>query len=196
METSIRFLRIGTEPVKAALCFRGKKRCCAVINTQSVVRVISNISPKDHDLAYPVTFHHGPYPIPKIVEHFREIGARKGITQRADYFLDATLNGGIKEEEATIWPPDTVAGAPEAPPEEPVRPVRSGEPRTSAPKPAKPLSGLAAQPSGPSRTAGADVIRKLAAELKLDPSKLRKFLRAKGLKAPYDDEKKIREVLK
>lgn len=204
METSIRFLRVEEEPVKTALCFRGKKKCYAVINLKGRVRVISDLSPRDHDLSYPVTFQQGPYPIPKIVEHFRKM-AVKGLTQRADYFLTHALNGGVNEDDPL--PPDTVVGeAPEAarnasarcatPRERPFKDVNTVVRAYGSPKPVRPPSEPRAKPAGPSRTSGSDVIRKLAAELKLEPSKLRKFLRSKGLKAPYDDETKIRGVLK
>lgn len=48
----------------------------------------------------------------------------------------------------------------------------------------------------PLKTAGAELIITLAAEVKLPPPKLRRFLRSQGLKAPYTDESAIRKALK
>lgn len=201
METSIRFVRVGNSPgkdgketfrtLKPALCFRGRKRCHAVINDDTRVRVVSNLSLQDHDHSSPVTFQHAPYPIPRIVDHFTKLGQRKGITARAKFFLEHALNGGVDEDDAL--PPDEIAGAAPEAPEEPGMPVKRSP---STPKPAKPASESRSAAAGPSRTAGADIVRKLASELKLEPTKLRKLLRSKGLRAPYDDEKKIREALK
>lgn len=184
METSIRFVRVGALPVKPALCFRARKHAHVVINDETRVRV-AEVSLKDHDLSYPVGFGAGPYPLPRIVEHYRKIGERKGITKRAEFFLEKALAGGV-DDEADL-PPDEVDGAPES------APTTGSDP--AAPKPVKPVSGSPAKPGGPLRTSGAAVIVRIAAELKLEPPKLRKLLRSKGLSAPYDDEAKIRKAL-
>lgn len=181
METSIRFVRIGGRPLKTALCFRGRRHAHVVINDETRIRSCE-ISLKEHDLSFPVMFKAGAYPIPKIVEHYREMGARKQITRRADYFLTRALNGGVDEE--TALPPDTVENEPEAPTASP-----------GTPKPVKAASERQPSSGGPSRTAGAAVIARIAVELKLEPTKLRKLLRSKGLSAPYDDEGKIRKAL-
>lgn len=49
---------------------------------------------------------------------------------------------------------------------------------------------------GPLKTAGAELIIKLAQEWKLPTPKLRRYLRGQGLRAPYQDEKVIRNALK
>lgn len=46
------------------------------------------------------------------------------------------------------------------------------------------------------KTAGAETIILLAAEWKLPPPKLRRYLRSTGLRAPYTDEKVLRQALK
>lgn len=46
------------------------------------------------------------------------------------------------------------------------------------------------------KTAGAELIITLAAEWKLPPPKLRRFLRSQGLRAPYVDEALVRKTLK
>lgn len=209
METSIRYV-IWDGIKKPALCFRGRKSCHAVLNDNTRIRVVSSLSLKDHDLSYPVTFKSGPYPIPKVVEHFRKIGGRKGITKRAEFFLERALNGGVTDDDAL--PPDEVdpgqsleeaavaierglAGSAERPPHVPGRPKGAPGRSPAAPKPEKAASKTGKPGAAGSRTAGAAVIVRIAAELKLEPTKLRKLLRSKGLSAPYDDEAKIRKAL-
>lgn len=175
-------------PVKPALCFRGINTAYAVINDVKCVRVVSNISLKEHDHSIPVFFPLGSHPLRDTVDKLCKFGLRKGITKRAEYFLKHALNGGI--DESAPLPPDEIAGAaPEAATKEPTR-----SPTTA--KPAKPAVAPPERAAGPSRTAGSDVIRKLAVELKLEPTKLRKILRSKGLSAPYTNEELIRSKLK
>lgn len=60
-----------------------------------------------------------------------------------------------------------------------------------------PKKKLATVPDkAPLKTAGAEVIIKLANEWKLPSPKLRRWLRSQGLKAPYTDEPALRKVLK
>jgi len=51
------------------------------------------------------------------------------------------------------------------------------------------------KPTSKSEKPGKNLIQAIAQELKLEPSKLRKLLRAKGLKAPYTDESLIRKTI-
>lgn len=223
METSIRYLQVrGLSGVKPALCFRGRNQAHAVINDQTVIRVISNIPLKQHDDAVIVMGPSGlgqqVYPISLFVQRFLTIGERKAMTERAKFMLKKALEGGIKDDECL--PPDIVPGDPNLPPglRDPIKAMhrgreinermeRTGEdfitaadaPRSpTAPKrgtpPVAPIK-RAAGASGALRTAGADIVRKVAAELKLEPTKLRKLLRSKGLSAPYTDEKLIRSKL-
>jgi hypothetical protein len=53
-----------------------------------------------------------------------------------------------------------------------------------------------APPKAPLKTAGAELIIKLATEWKLPSPKLRRYLRSQGLHAPYTEEKSLRAVLK
>lgn len=62
------------------------------------------------------------------------------------------------------------------------------------PPPKKKLATLPAK--APLKTAGAELIIKLAAEWKLPTPKLRRWLRSQGLSAPYTDEAALRKVLK
>jgi hypothetical protein len=62
------------------------------------------------------------------------------------------------------------------------------------PPPKKKLDTAPAK--GPLKTAGAEVIIKLANEWKLPSPKLRRWLRSQGCKAPYVDEASLRKVLK
>lgn len=200
METSIRFIRVyGKSGVRPALCFRGRNQAHAVINDGSAVRVVSNIPLRDLDQAAIVSGPHGlghiEYPVTLFVQRLERIARGKQITQRAKFLLDRALAGGLEDDEKL--PPDEVDTGPLGINFDPGPPQSKEQKRApDAPKPAKPASKTAIAPGEPSRTAGADVIRRIAIELKLEPPKLRKLLRSKGLHAPYDDEAKIRAVLK
>lgn len=200
METSIRFIRIEGRAIKPALCFRGRNQAHAVINDECAVRVVSNIPLKQHDSSNIVLGPHGyghtEYPITLFVKRFEEIGKRKGITKRAQYLLDRALVGGIKDEEPL--PPDEIEGKelpPAPPPALDAKPQERSGSRSAAAKPEKPASKSRSESVAGSRTAGADIVRKLSIEFKLEPPKLRKLLRSKGLHAPYDDEAKLRKAL-
>lgn len=213
METSIRFVRVNQRVgMKPALCFRGRKQAHVVINDDSIVRVVSNI-PVDHiDKAHvvlgPIGVGTREYPISLFVERIIKIGERKGMTKRAEFMLKRALEGGIADNEPL--PPDELTLPPGL--QDPIKCMERGREihrrmeatgedfitaadRTRAPKPDKPVSrSSGAVAAGSVRTAGADVIRTIAAELKLEPTKLRKLLRSKGLSAPYTDEGKIRKA--
>lgn len=203
METSIRFLRIERRGVKPALCFRGRNQAHAVINDEGCIRVVSHIRPDEHDKASivmgPVGLGRREYPIDLFVQRFEEIGKRKGMTLRAQYFLKQALAGGVPDD-ATL-PPDTLPGDPVrstadvflGKPAIAPRPPTTGKPGKPPVAPPKAAAGAS---GGVSRTAGATLVARIAAEFKLEPPKLRKLLRAAGLRAPYTDEKKLREALK
>lgn len=177
-------------PIKPALCFRGRKTCHAVINDDTRVRVVSDLSIKDHDRSAPVLFQHQKYPIQKFVETFLDIGKRKGITKRAQFMLAKALNGGI-DEEAEL-PPDETEGTDEPPAKRTGAPTKPAS-ASPSPKPAKPASKAANAAPGAS---GGTLVARIAAEYRLEPPKLRKLLRAKGLRAPYDGrEDEIRKIL-
>lgn len=184
-------MSVGGGGVKPALCFRGRNQAHAVVNEGTRIRVVSNIPLRNIDQAAVVLGPYGlgqkEYPVDKFVERFLKLGEQKGITRRAKFLLEKALSGGVEDD--TVLPPDEPeAGAAAAPKERPASP--------EAPKPGKPVSEPVRKLAGPSRTSGADVIRRISAELKLEPTKLRKLLRSKGLSAPYTDEMKIRGVLK
>lgn len=68
---------------------------------------------------------------------------------------------------------------------------------TKIPVTAPPVKKLASAPTkAPLKTAGAELIIKLASEWKLPTPKLRRWLRSQGCKAPYTDESALRKVLK
>lgn len=197
METSIRFLRIENRSIKPALCFRGRNQAHAVINDEGCIRVVSHISVRDHDDAKivlgPIGLGHQEYPVDLFVKRFAEIAKRKGVTLRAAYFLKRALEGGVSDNDTL--PPDTLPGDPQ-----PAKVASAADPAGKpAPASSKPRTAVVAPPKQPnagSRTGGATLIARIAVELKLEPPKLRKLLRASGLSAPYTDEKKIREALK
>lgn len=64
--------------------------------------------------------------------------------------------------------------------------------------PNRPSAKLVTRPekAGQLKTAGADLIIRLAQEAKLPTPKFRRFLRSQGLKAPYTDESVIRKAMK
>lgn len=208
METSIRFLRIENRTIKPVLCFRGRNQVYAVINDELCIRTVSHIPIKQHDDAKivmgPIGIGHQIYPIDLFVKRFEDIGKRKGMTLRAAYFLKRALEGGVADDESL--PPDTLPGISAVPvkPEYPMIALEghSGgrsalSRRPDSPKPGKPSVSPPATSDGAPRGDGAAVIRRIAAELKLEPPKLRKLLRAAGLSAPdYSDEKKVRGALK
>ncbi len=219
METSIRFLRIENRAIKPVLCFRGRNQAHAVINDETCIRAVSHIPVKQHDDAPivmgPVGLGMTIYPIDLFVKKFEEIGKRKGMTLRAEYFLKRALEGGVADNESL--PPDTLPGS-ELPPQlrDPIKVMKRGREinermqrtgegfiaaatatrRPDSPKPGKPSVAPPAASGGASRPTGGTLIARIAAELKLEPPKLRKLLRAAGLSAPYDDERKIRGALK
>lgn len=203
METSIRFLRIDNRAIKPALCFRGRNQAHAVINDETCIRVVSHIPIKLHDSAVivmgPVGLGHREYPIELFVKRFEDIGKRKGMTLRAQYFLKRALEGGVEDNESL--PPDTLPGdvAPVTHIIDVTSPLggsRRVAPDPTPPKPRKPPVAPTAAPGAASRTSGSTLIARISAELKLEPTKLRKLLRAAGLSAPYIDEAKIRGALK
>lgn len=207
METSIRFLRIEKRAIKPVLCFRGRNQVHAVINDETCIRTVSKISVEQYEQAPvvmgPVGLGRREYPIDLFVQRYQKIGERKPVTLRAEYLLKRALEGGVADSETL--PPDELPG--NAPtPVKPQYPVVAAEghpagrsaitPRPTPDKPKKPSVAPPKAAAGPVRTAGADVIRTIAAELKLEPPKLRKLLRAAGLRAPYDDIAKVRAALK
>lgn len=203
METSIRFVRVNGRAVKPALCFRGRNQVHAVVNEPTVIRVVSNIPLAEYDRAVivlgPYGLGHREYPVDQFCKRF--LGMEKPMTARARFMLEKALEGGL--EDTASLPPDTLPGgggtdSGRQVSEAPVGAPQSVPRSSAAPKPGKPRSEPLRKPGGTSgavRTAGADVIRTIAAELKLEPTKLRKLLRSKGLSAPYTDEKLIRSKL-
>lgn len=213
METSIRFIRVDGRSVKPALCFRGRNQAHAVINDEQTIRVVSNIplslleasAKVPPPVMGPIGEGERSYPIELFCSRFEEIGKRKGMTLRARYLLERAKNGGVPDD-ATL-PPDELPGG-EIPKVLPQRaageaPGKARSPRApvpaavpSRPKPVSPAPRSSGAPAAaPGRTSGSDVIRRISAELKLEPMKLRKLLRSKGLSAPYTDEKLIRSKL-
>lgn len=184
METSIRYVRImrsssdddgSNSVIKPALCFRGKRAAHAVVNDETCVHVVS-VPLASHDASPPVLFKRLEYPLPKFIAHIERIGKSKGITQRARYFLDRAVNHEPIEE--SELPPDVIGTMIPEVHAESLRPVPN-EPRQPAAK-----------------AVGGTLIARIAADVGLEPPKLRKLLRAAGMRAPYEDEKAIRAAIK
>jgi len=205
METSIRFLRIERRGLKPALCFRGRNQAHAVINDEGCIRVVSHIPVRQHDDAKivlgPLGLGHTAYPIELFVKRFEEISKRKPVTARAAYFLKRALEGGVSDDEAL--PPDELPSPDDRRGDtDCTDAVRTGDPKamraaSRAREPDKAKSPAVAPPKAVSGASGGTLIARIAAEFKLEPPKLRKLLRAAGMRAPYDgQESKIREILK
>lgn len=184
MEQSVRNVFLGSG-YKPALCFRGRIHVHCVINDESRVRVVT-IGLRDYDRASLVPFHGAEYPIERFKRSMLAVGARKGLTARAALLL--RLPSGAEEPESL-------------PPDDPLEPAPVAAP---APEPAKARRVLTLPAPDPERAAKAvgaaadrgTLVARLAAELKCTPQQLRVKLRAKGLRAPYLDEVKLRSVLK
>lgn len=186
MERSVRYIRV--DGMKPALCFRGKKHAYAIINDEPCVRAVE-VDLKTHDLAGVVGKGFFPYPHGEFTERMQAVGTRKGITLRALALL-AVPEGA---EDPETLPPDEIA-APE-PAERPSPPPKPPASERRAPKRAE--RQVTPSPT-PKRGVGerGSLIAKLAAELNIAPQQLRLSLRMAGLRAPYDDEVKIRAVIK
>lgn len=85
-------------------------------------------------------------------------------------------------------------------PDMPTGPAAPGLP--AAPDAAQPVAraiasrtGARAQPTGPGRTSGKELIRTLSEQSKLPPEKVRAKLRAAGMRAPYVNEGECRKAL-
>jgi hypothetical protein len=108
--------------------------------------------------------------------------------------------GSLCEPGAPIAATESVAKLPRKPPKKAsrtdLRPVveKAHEAARKAiapppkPKPNKTASGKAADRG--------TLIKRLAAELKMDPFDLRVIIRSTGMRAPYEDEKKVRAAIK
>jgi len=74
--------------------------------------------------------------------------------------------------------------------------VTKGTLQASLPRKKSPVTTKTVRNGPIKATAGSDLIRALAVELKIPSPKLRRFLRGHGLRAPYTDEKLLRKTLK
>lgn len=107
--------------------------------------------------------------VPYPVDRFikRIIDSGKSMTAEAKELIDSLLNPKGKKGKKIVIPD---------------------------PIPKKKLDTLPAK--APLKTAGAELVIKLAVEWKLPSPKLRRYLRSQGMKAPYTDEASLRKALK
>lgn len=152
---------------KPALCIPREKDFRCIINTEEGITTV--------DLPLAVIKASHPVPstwgaaAPYPVERFlkRLLDSGKAMTAEARELIDSLLNPKGKKGKKVVIPD---------------------------PPPKKKLDTLPAK--APLKTAGAEVIIKLANEWGLPTPKLRRWLRSQGLNAPYTDEKALRQALK
>jgi hypothetical protein len=141
----------------------------------------------------------------------QEILEREVIEQERTYAVDNSPKEKIKAAQKASRPKDVTseyAGKlfpvnepqPEEQTEEPPKPATKPAkavkkiPRTEkAPAPKKPAA--AAKGGKPAAERGT-LVKRIAAEMKITPFELRILIRATGMRAPYEDEKKVREAIK
>lgn len=211
MESSVRYVQLENAGFKPALCFRGKKVAHCLINDESRIRVIE-ISLPDHDKAGIVKRLGHDYMPKAFADAMKKVGERKAMTKRA---VELLAHGSELDDE-TVLPPDEVDAerdigivlpefmlpvAPsKAPPEKP-SPARIRAPRRVDPpkQPAQTVTPPVAAPKAPkaakAKQGGKTLVSVLAAELGIAEQPCRVKLRAAGLRAPYDDEAKMRKAL-
>lgn len=159
--------KYGDTGNKPALCVPREKDCRCLIFTEEGIATV-DLPLKAYLKSPPVP---GPWgaTVPYPVERFikRLLDSGRAMTAEARELLDSLLN------------PKGKKGRRVAIPEPPPKP--------------KPVTSLA---KAPLKTAGAEVIIKLATEWGLPTPKLRRWLRSQGCKAPYTDEAALRKVMK
>lgn len=69
------------------------------------------------------------------------------------------------------------------------------EPKATAKKPAEAAKGSPAKATGPAAERGT-LVKRLASEFKMTTFELRVMIRATGMRAPYEDEKRVRDAIK
>lgn len=208
METSIRYIQIPNSGVKPSLVFRGTKTAHCIIN-DGFIRVLE-LPLKSIDGTSVVKHKGSPYPVRLFVEGIRGVGQRVGLTKRAVYLLDRAIDNPTRDDFEEL-PPDelddpAVAGIHYAEPSNegsepaavgsaPHKPKRKATKATKATKPARNPDPTPKSANSEPASRGT-VVAAIAAELKIEGTKLRKLLRSEGLSAPYDDPGKIRSILK
>ena len=151
---------------KPALCFVGATEARCVVNDDEGMHVVRLPPEMVNDSSAPAGYDDPQEGVPKFIQYFN-VRLIKTAPKIADEVFDL-----IRMAQD---PPDDF---PEA--GKPASPSKPRAKRSKAPATKKPPS----------------IINQLAEEMKTTPPKIRKALRGAGLKAPYDDEKKIRAALK
>jgi hypothetical protein len=160
-------VKYGYTGNKPALCVPREKDARCIVITEEGIQTV--------DLPLDIVKKSSPVPspwgatVPYPVERFlkRVLDSGRAMTAEARELIDALLNPkGKKGKKVKI--PD--------------------------PPPKKKLN--TAPSKAPLKTAGAELILKLANEWNLPSPKLRRYLRSQGLSAPYTDEDALRKVLK
>lgn len=183
MEVAVKYVptdhhqKLGWGGNKPALCFIGTKHAHCVVNEEGSIHAVK--LPIEVVLESTDVLYHGvTYPVDRFVERFKALG--KPISATARKLLDS-LGAPLQAPElgpkiAKKKAPTKKETAPPAPP-----PLVEEE-----------LPEEGRRRRGPPST----IINRLAGELNAAPTKIRRFLRAQGLRAPYTDEKQLRTVLK
>lgn len=181
-EVTVRYIptsrhpKLGWNGNKPALCFirpKEKKGHC-IINDESEIRVI-HLPIEIITQSREVELGGVSYPVRRFVERLR--ATRKPIDFEAEGLL-ASLGESVSPPKLQPISEGSSLGFSMEDPEEETAFRFNGRP-------------LRTQKSG-----GPTLISRLAEEFELPQPKLRRFLREKGLRAPYTDEDKLRAVLK
>lgn len=181
MDISVRYVRPPGHGMKPALCFRGRKIVRCVINDERSIRV-KEVTLRMYDTASFVNDHGHPYAVEKFISHMERISTIKPTTQAALKLMERA-RAGLEIDDEDL-PPEDAEESPHHP--EPSTPQAS---RAS-------VSGLSQSAEKKVPTAqGPSVIAAIAAERRMEATKIRRLLRAAGLHAPYEDRAAILAAL-
>jgi hypothetical protein len=171
--TDVRYIPTDRHPKhgwygnKPALCVRREKNARCILITEEGIGTV-DLPLEIVNKSNPVPGPWGPA-TPYPVERFlkRLVDSGRVMTSEARELIDALLNPKGKKGK-----------------------------RVEIPAPPPPKKLATAPLKAPLKTAGAEVIIRLANEWGLETPKLRRWLRSQGCKAPYVDESALRKVMK
>lgn len=217
MQASVRWLYSRIDGHEPALVFEGSKHAhCVVLDYpirvfQCDVRTVKEMRPVEHVPGKP-------YSTEYMARDLASRAKSHGITNAAKSMIDAILAGGPIEAEPDATEDATLDARQSPPPKRKTVAEVKEEFDSTAPKPEpKPAKRRkprkvelddgstllihdtkkeAEETASRLTPKGGTLVAKISAEVGIEPKDARKKLRAAGLSAPYDDEAKIRAVLK
>ena len=152
---------------KPALCFRGKTYALGVVNDQESICTVT-LSLRDYDKA-------------PLVRYGTEPDSEYPVSRFISHMERISVDKPISDEAMFLlkqWPNLPADFGDEIIPDD--------DEEEKPPRPSRRLT----------RSKRQNCIRAVAIELKTTPQKIRKFLRSQGMRAPYDNEKEIRKLLR